>query len=260
MTGDNNSLGKFYLDEIQPAPRGLPQVEVTVEFNANGMLNVSARDKSEVPCGRNTPRSWWSCLHCTGRGVMKFRESGAAPCRGYGNACLEDRRINRSPYSSFLEVGPGSRWRYPAYPSGKSRDETSCKMGSGKKFFHNAISGADFAAQPTLSQLSFQGSITAWVDWKLMRTPLSWDLFQRRSAVLNAAGEVARGVHGNYRSGGNSLLDCAGFRPCGKRSLCQVRVEQQHETVTPQQRGLARIRVPQLTASREVSRKQERAT
>ena len=46
---------------------------------------------------------------------------------------------------------------------------------------------------------------------------------------LNAADEVARGVHGNYRSGGNSLLDYAGFRPCGKRSSCQVRVEQQHE-------------------------------
>ena len=46
---------------------------------------------------------------------------------------------------------------------------------------------------------------------------------------LNAAGEVARGVHGNHRPGGNSLLDCAGFRPCGKRSSCQVRVEQQHE-------------------------------
>ena len=41
---------------------------------------------------------------------MKFRESGAAPCCGYGSACLEDRRINRSPYSIFLENCPGSRW------------------------------------------------------------------------------------------------------------------------------------------------------
>ena len=46
---------------------------------------------------------------------------------------------------------------------------------------------------------------------------------------LNATGEVVRGVHDNFRSGGNSLLDYVGFRPCGKRSLCQVRVEQQHE-------------------------------
>ena len=55
MTGDNNSLGKFYFDGIPPAPRGLPQVEVTVDIDANGILNVSARDKNEVPCGRQTP-------------------------------------------------------------------------------------------------------------------------------------------------------------------------------------------------------------
>ena len=65
MTGDDNSLGKFYFDGIPPAPRGLPQVEVTVDIDANGILNVSARDKNEVPCGRHTPRSWWSCLRCT---------------------------------------------------------------------------------------------------------------------------------------------------------------------------------------------------
>ena len=41
---------------------------------------------------------------------MKSRESDAAPCRGYGSACLEDGRINRSRYSSFLENCPGSRW------------------------------------------------------------------------------------------------------------------------------------------------------
>ena len=49
MTEDNNSLGKFYLDRIQPAPRGLPQVEVAFDIDANGILNVSARDES-APC------------------------------------------------------------------------------------------------------------------------------------------------------------------------------------------------------------------
>ena len=58
MVGDNKSLGKFFLDGIPPAPRGIPQVEVTVDIDPNGILNVSARDKNEVPCGRQTPRSW----------------------------------------------------------------------------------------------------------------------------------------------------------------------------------------------------------
>ena len=43
---DNKSLGKFDLSEIPPAPRGMPQVEVTFDIDANGILNVSAKDKA----------------------------------------------------------------------------------------------------------------------------------------------------------------------------------------------------------------------
>jgi heat shock protein 1/8 len=46
MTKDNNLLGKFELAGIPPAPRGVPQVEVTFDIDANGILNVSAQDKS----------------------------------------------------------------------------------------------------------------------------------------------------------------------------------------------------------------------
>merc|ERR1711877_55817 len=46
MTKDNNLLGKFHLDGIPPAPRGVPQIEVTFDIDANGILNVSAADKS----------------------------------------------------------------------------------------------------------------------------------------------------------------------------------------------------------------------
>merc|ERR1711973_1020646 len=46
MTKDNNLLGKFELSGIPPAPRGVPQIEVTFEIDANGILNVSAADKS----------------------------------------------------------------------------------------------------------------------------------------------------------------------------------------------------------------------
>ncbi len=43
---DNRTLGKFHLDGIPPAPRGMPQVEVTFDIDANGVLNVSAKDKA----------------------------------------------------------------------------------------------------------------------------------------------------------------------------------------------------------------------
>ncbi|RLC93804.1 MAG: molecular chaperone DnaK [Chloroflexi bacterium] len=45
MAADNKSLGRFMLDGILPAPRGVPQIEVTFDIDANGILNVSARDK-----------------------------------------------------------------------------------------------------------------------------------------------------------------------------------------------------------------------
>merc|ERR1712087_72802 len=46
MTKDNHLLGKFQLDGIPPAPRGVPQIEVTYDIDANGILNVASVDKS----------------------------------------------------------------------------------------------------------------------------------------------------------------------------------------------------------------------
>ncbi|HTJ16633.1 MAG TPA: molecular chaperone DnaK [Steroidobacteraceae bacterium] len=45
-SGDNKSLGQFNLEGIPPAPRGMPQIEVTFDIDANGILNVSAKDKA----------------------------------------------------------------------------------------------------------------------------------------------------------------------------------------------------------------------
>ena len=46
MARDNRTLGRFHLDGLPPAPRGVPQIEVTFDIDANGILNVSARDKA----------------------------------------------------------------------------------------------------------------------------------------------------------------------------------------------------------------------
>ena len=44
MAADNKTLGRFHLDGIAPAPRGVPQIEVTFDIDANGIVNVSAKD------------------------------------------------------------------------------------------------------------------------------------------------------------------------------------------------------------------------
>ena len=46
MAKDNKQLGLFHLDGIAPAPRGIPQIEVTFDIDADGILNVSAKDKA----------------------------------------------------------------------------------------------------------------------------------------------------------------------------------------------------------------------
>jgi molecular chaperone DnaK len=46
MAADNKSLGRFFLDGIPPAMRGIPQIEVTFDINANGILEVTAKDKA----------------------------------------------------------------------------------------------------------------------------------------------------------------------------------------------------------------------
>lgn len=46
MAADNKSLGNFQLTDIPPAPRGVPQIEVTFKIDRNGIVNVSARDKA----------------------------------------------------------------------------------------------------------------------------------------------------------------------------------------------------------------------
>lgn len=45
MAKDNKSIGRFHLDGLPPAPRGVPQIEVTFDIDANGILNVTAKDK-----------------------------------------------------------------------------------------------------------------------------------------------------------------------------------------------------------------------
>ena len=46
MAGDNKTIGRFHLDGIPPAPRGVPQIEVTFDIDANGIIKVSAQDKA----------------------------------------------------------------------------------------------------------------------------------------------------------------------------------------------------------------------
>jgi len=61
-TKDNNLLGKFELSGIPPVPRGVPQIEVTFDIDANGILNVSASNKTTGKSNRITITNDKGCL------------------------------------------------------------------------------------------------------------------------------------------------------------------------------------------------------
>jgi len=160
----------------------------------------------------------WHCKHYTGRGVMKFYESGNALASdmGISVSILEETHEAHYQAAKKTEKDPDGG-SFPAYPSGKSWDEASGKTGSGKKFYHNIIPGAKVATEPF-----YVAIITPVIHYCMGGLEIDVD-----SAVVNgdgqaipglyAAGEVAGGVHGNNRLGGNSLLDCVVFgRVAGK--------------------------------------------
>src|SRR5512140_291813 len=75
MAADNKSLGKFILDGIPPAPRGVPQIEVTFDVDANGILKVSAQDKAT---GRSQHITITASSGLSDSEVDKMRKDAAA--------------------------------------------------------------------------------------------------------------------------------------------------------------------------------------
>lgn len=71
MASDNKSLGRFILDGIPPAPRGMPQVEVTFDVDANGILNVKAKDKAS---GKETTIRIEASSGLTDADIKKMRD------------------------------------------------------------------------------------------------------------------------------------------------------------------------------------------
>lgn len=160
----------------------------------------------------------WHCKHYTGRGVMKYYKSGKdlADEMGVPVSVMAEEVEKHYQAGIKMEKDPEGG-PYPAYPSGRCWDEASGKTGSGKKFYHNMISGAEFATQEY-----YVAIITPIIHYCMGGLEITVN-----SEVLGAngfpipglycAGEVMGGVHGNNRLGGNSLLDCVVYgRVAGK--------------------------------------------
>jgi len=153
----------------------------------------------------------WHCKHYTGRGVMKFYESGEALAKEIGCPLkrMEDAIQQHADAAKKQEADPEGG-PYPAYPSGKSWDVPSGETGVGKKFFHNVITGDKFKNEPY-----YVAIVTPVIHYCMGGLEISPDgeVLKEDGKVpgLYAAGEIAGGIHGNNRLGGSSLLDCVVF-------------------------------------------------
>merc|ERR1711865_495972 len=154
----------------------------------------------------------WHCEHYKGRGVMKFYPSGTA----LAQEMKIDPSVRKKTFDGHGEIAskvaaaPG-QGPYDAYPDGKTHDPW------GKKFFHNT---------PQLMEDEYHVAIVTpsihYCMGGLTITEKGECLHEKGSTIpgLYAAGEIAGGVHGNNRLGGNSLLDCVVFGRVAAKAAC----------------------------------------
>ena len=116
MTKDNNLLGKFQLDGIPPAPRGVPQIETTYDIDANGILNMSAADspqaspiRSSLSSRRAACRRLRLIAWCRRQRSSAENESNKAKVEaknGLGNYCFITRNtLNEEKLKNRFEGG-----------------------------------------------------------------------------------------------------------------------------------------------------------
>ena len=130
MAADNKILGQFNLEQIPPAPRGMPQIEVTFDIDANGIVSVSAKDKG-------TNKEQKITIQASG-GLSRLRhreddQGGRGECRGRQGAARAGRgeEPGREPDPRHREVG-GRAWR-------QGRPD----HGRGDRAFHQDAEGGD---------------------------------------------------------------------------------------------------------------------
>lgn len=122
MAKDNRSIGRFHLDGIPPAPRGIPQVEVTFDIDANGILHVSAKDKGT---GKEQKIRIEASSGLTDAEIQKMKQEAQANAEGDRKAKERVEKINQADSLIFQTE--------------KQMKEYGGKLSDGNK---NAINGA----------------------------------------------------------------------------------------------------------------------
>jgi len=129
MAGDNKSLGTFHLNELPPAPRGTPKIEVTFDIDANGILNVSAK---ELQTGKEQK------ITITGSGGLDKKDIERMVEEAEKNAAADEERRTAAETKNNLDA--------TLFQVKKFRDENGDKIGATEKTeLESAIAAAETA-------------------------------------------------------------------------------------------------------------------
>ncbi|EAW37302.1 molecular chaperone DnaK [Lyngbya sp. PCC 8106] len=173
MSNDNKSLGTFRLDGIPPAPRGVPQIEVTFDIDANGILNVTAKDK-----GTGKEQS----ISITGASTLPDTEVERMVREAEQNASTDkDRRekIDRKNQADSL-----------SYQAEKQISELGDKVPADEK---TKIEGMIKDLREAISQEDDEKIQTLTTDLQQALYTLSSNLYQQAGGAEGAPGEGAPG-------------------------------------------------------------------
>jgi molecular chaperone DnaK len=176
MASDNKSLGTFRLDGIPPAPRGVPQIEVTFDIDANGILSVTAKDK-----GSGKEQS----ISITGASTLSDNEVDRMVKDAEANAAADKAKRERIDLKNQAETLAYQAEKQLGELGDKVSAEAKAKVEEKRKSLLEAIERDDFDTM------------------KARFEELQKDLYELGASVYQQAGAQAGGAPGGNGSSGN---------------------------------------------------------
>jgi molecular chaperone DnaK len=187
MAKDNRTIGRFHLDGIPPAPRGVPQIEVIFDIDANGILHVAAKDKGT---GKEQKIRIEASSGLTDAEIQKMKEEAQAHAEEDKKMKEQVEKINQADSMIFQTE--------------KQLKEYGEKLSEGNK---SAISGALEQLKEAHKTQNVAGIDAAMTALNNAWQAASQEMYQATNADANAGANAGAGTEGNTSTDTNNVSD-----------------------------------------------------
>jgi molecular chaperone DnaK len=187
MSNDNKSLGTFRLDGIPPAPRGVPQIEITFDIDANGILSVTAKDK-----GTGKEQS----ISITGASTLDKTEVEKMVRDAEANASTDKDKRDKIDLKNQADSLAYQAEKQLSDLGDKVSADDKTKVEAGVKSLREAIQAENFDQIQTLK-----------TELEQTLYQITTNLYQQAGGEGGAPGAEAPGPEGGSASGGEDVID-----------------------------------------------------